>query len=212
MKSARLFRVVWRINAVLLLAAGVLALGGVLVGLVASLSWDRRRDAQPPLAVAEEGERLFLGAAQVVAGTPFVLLPLESRRPGKGFASGGDEHATRNLLFHDVRGGESRWLRPDHRSRILDWDQLAAGGRVRERWDAGGAPAAEQPADPVRWIRYELAVEAGGAGRGAATRRCGARWRSPAQAGRASPWCSTPSTRCWATRHRGRGGWWSSTG
>jgi hypothetical protein len=167
MKTARLFRVVWRINAVLLLAAGVLALGAVLVALVASLSWGAHREAEPPLAVAEQGERLFLGSAQVVGGTPFVLLPLESRRYAKGFSSGGDEHTTRNLLFHDTRSGESRWLRPDHRTEILDFTLLQGSGGARPRWNREAAPTE----DPVRWIRYELATPGPGGGGGEAPRQ-----------------------------------------
>jgi len=150
MNTTRLFRTVWRVNGVLLLASFLLLGGGALVAIVAEFLPDRLAGGtEPAVAVDPGGERLVLGSVEEVDGTPYVLLPLASKRDGK-FSSGGSSE-TRNLLFHDAASGKARWLRPDHAAAIASYALL----RADEPEDAGpGEPRRERP---VRWIRYEIA-------------------------------------------------------
>jgi hypothetical protein len=152
MKMARLFRTVWRINGVLVLLAFLLLLGAALVAAISSVTWrDRGRERTPSVVVEEKGERLFLGSVQDVEGTSFVLLPLESHLPGSKLSSGPSyESETRNLLFYDAGTSVSRWLRPDHKGLIVNYQLLRESGAAQER--------REPRNDPVRWIRYELAL------------------------------------------------------
>jgi hypothetical protein len=154
MRPARAFRTIWRINGVLLLLSFALLAVGGLVGLFTSMSWGRHERGVPPAVVADKGERLFIGAAQEVEGTEFVILPLETRGSmQKGISSGPDyNRETRNLIFYNATSGASAWLRPDHSTRIVDYQLLRESGGVQARWESG-RPAR---ADPVRWIRYEL--------------------------------------------------------
>jgi len=145
MNRNRFFRTVWRVNGVLILLAFVLAAGGTLVGVIVSLSFGGRR-ADPPAAMAVEGEtRLELGSLEPVHGTPFVLLPLETRDTSSSYGKGRASE-TRNLLFYDTTTGGTRWLRPDHRGVVVARELLSDEAR----------PGVEDDG-PVRFIRYELA-------------------------------------------------------
>lgn len=152
MTSARLFRLVWRANGVLLLvalaAAALLALVGLGAALV-DLLGDAAGDAAAAVA-ADGGERLVLGTAEPIPGTTAVLLPLASIAEGSSFSSASGDDEIRNLLFYDTATGAARWLLPDQRSVVVAHELLRDPG----------APAPPPPdgddARPVRWIRYEL--------------------------------------------------------
>jgi hypothetical protein len=148
--------VIWRINGVLLLLAGTLVVGLAVVGGVASLWPSTRQEPTPVAEVPERGESLFLGQVAEVAGSPYVLLPLQAgegtgQRGAGSFSSGSYERETRNLLFHEVEKGTSRWLLSEQTTVIRDYTLLREG-RASEHLAAGREPEE----DPVRWIRYEL--------------------------------------------------------
>jgi len=146
MKTARLFRTIWRVNGIFLLASFLLLGAGALVGLAAALLDRGSRDApEPAVAVDPEGERLVLGSVEEVSGTPYVLLPLSSRHRYGKFSSG-EPSQTRNLLFHDATTGKTRWLLPGHAASVDSYALLAEGG-----------PGDRRQEKPVRWIRYEIA-------------------------------------------------------
>ncbi len=143
MTSTRFFRIVWRINGVLVLLA-FLAIGvGMLIGAVAALGHHGSDAGHVAAAAGGEAEQLVFGEVQPVEGTPYVLLPLQtSAESGDSFSSGSGVHSeARNLLFYDTASGRTRWLRPDHKAVV------AAHVLLRERDDEKG---------PVRWIRYEI--------------------------------------------------------
>jgi hypothetical protein len=152
MRASRFFRIVSRVNALLLLAAGVTVL--VMLGAFGISELGSRTQAAPqPMAVVpERGEALFLGGVEEVDGTPYVVLPLlAGERSEVGYGSpSSSERERRNLLFHDVDKGASRWLLPTHTTRIREYvlvhedgaETLEGSGGVHRR--------------PVRWIRYEL--------------------------------------------------------
>jgi hypothetical protein len=153
MRTARVFRAIWRVNGVLILVLLVLVGGTALVAAVSSaLSSRRAGGAAPAVVMPATGEKLFFGRIDDVEGSPFVLLPLEARRAVKGMSySSTHEGRTRNLLFYDAATGAAHWLRPDHTAVILDRQMLRENGTVRRGSERN--PGAE----PVRWIRYELA-------------------------------------------------------
>lgn len=156
MRLARAFRIIQRLNSVLFLLAIVAVLVTVAAAAASSMSWGARA-APRPAAVTDPvaGEQLYLGAVEDLEGTPYVLLPLETRTPGKMISSGpSHESETRNLLFYDSSAGTGRWLRPDHRGLIAGYQPLRASGAIQERWEREGLGG-----DPVRWVRYELVLK-----------------------------------------------------
>lgn len=156
MKPTRVFRTISRINSVLVLLAFV-ALGGIaLVAATSSMDLTRRANRAAPAAVMPvTGEKLFFGNIENVDGSPFVLLPLEARRPSMKLSSGSSHmNETRNLLFYDAASGVARWLRPDHRAVIVTHELLRESGAVQGRWESRKSGSS----DPVRWIRFDLAL------------------------------------------------------
>lgn len=156
MKPSRVFRTISRINSVLVLLAFVALGGTALVTATSSMEWTRRANRAAPAAVMPvTGERLFFGSIENMDGSSFVLLPLEARRPSMKLSSGSSHmNETRNLLFYDAATGAARWLRPDHRAVIVSHELLRESGAVQGRWES----RKPESGDPVRWIRYDLAL------------------------------------------------------
>lgn len=115
-RSAKVFRYLWRANAVLILVAvGAITFG---VGTLLLAEWGagaarRREAAAGPLAGrVEGGEELVLGRAEAVPGTNVIRADLVSHHGGSGFSSGGYVES-RNTLFLEPGAKEARWLLAD---------------------------------------------------------------------------------------------------
>lgn len=121
-KPTRLFRYIWRIDAILILIAGAL----ITIGATALIIPEIRRSApQKDSLVTNTGPddasslQLQLGHAEVVPGTAVLRAELQTEKEGKGFSSGGYSE-TRNILFIDPDKKEGRWLLPDNEHVIED--------------------------------------------------------------------------------------------
>ena len=122
-KSQKLFRYLWRINAVLiLLAAGAVTfgIGGLLVqefGFKAA----RNREAEAGIAVAGPNSKLdlVLSRASVVEGTQVMRAQLQ-RFPGEAKFSSGYNSETRNILFIEPGQKAAHWLLPDNDHIVVD--------------------------------------------------------------------------------------------
>ena len=115
-KSQKLFRYLWRINAVLILvAAGAITFGvGALVVTEFGARSARSRDADAGVPVAADSKiKLSLGNASAVPGTNVLRANLSLERGGAGFSSGGYTE-TRNILFIEPGQKAARWLLPDN--------------------------------------------------------------------------------------------------
>ncbi len=127
-KWQRMFRYLWRVNAVLILvAAGAITFGvGALLVDQFGASKARSREAESgPLAGAGTSDpRLFLGQASVVPGTVFMRADLLRHHEGGGFSSGGYAE-TRNILFIDPSEKQARWLLPDDKHVIVERTEVA---------------------------------------------------------------------------------------
>ena len=128
-RSQKVFRLLWRINAVLILvAAGAITfgVGTLLVGQFgASLARVREAESGPLVAGTTTDPHLFLGQSSVVPGTSFMRADLLLHRDGGGFSSGGYAE-TRNVLFIDPAEKESRWLLPDDKHIIVESSDVVA--------------------------------------------------------------------------------------
>jgi hypothetical protein len=157
MNASRLFRLANRANSLLLLA--LLAFGAVaLAAAGVSEVWSQlgRRGAQDG-SPGEDGEgRAALEPPVAIEGTPITVVALTVAQQRKGFSSGGSWSQTRNLLFHDLTTGATRWLRPKSDAAILGWEVVREGTLAEPYDDEGSGRGARGKAAPLA-IRYEIA-------------------------------------------------------
>lgn len=128
-RSQKVFRYVWRIDAVLILvAAGAITfgVGAMLFAQFGASSARSREAAAGPLPHSDTADpRLFLGQASIVAGTRVMRADLLLHEYGGGFSSGGYSE-TRNILFIDPSEKSPRWLLPDDDHIITEHDDVVA--------------------------------------------------------------------------------------
>jgi hypothetical protein len=115
MSAARLFRWIWRFNAIVIAASAVLVL---VIGSYAALQIfeevTRVRHATALVNVAgdDEIEQTWrYGPIQAIRSTEVAVMPLQlSQSYGLGLASGKEAESTRNLLFINNQTGGRSWL------------------------------------------------------------------------------------------------------
>lgn len=134
MQRTRLFRNIWRANAVIIFAAGVLAIVVVLVSgyfVIKASMRERAVDAVVNTDTEQRIEQAFaLGSPSQIAGHPWMLVPLESdQRYDQAYFSK-STNAARNYAFVS-RSLDARWLYPHSRFLIVAASQLP-----REDYDA----------------------------------------------------------------------------
>ena len=137
-KSTRFFRIVWRINALLIFVAAAAAACGVVYFVISEIeSSARSRHAaavQPAVVPAKSNEDdLHLGGMQEIENTPIFRAALVAgvERVGKSSYGSGDSSENRNLLFLDSSTGAAKWLLPTHREVISRYDD------VEPEWKSG---------------------------------------------------------------------------
>src|SRR6266478_3376127 len=114
-KTQRFFRIVWRINAIMILAIGcasAVGIGAVVVsGLLSGLTHRQAVEVAPPIAGNDSNHRLVLGGFSLVEGTSVYRAQLMEDRAGKEFSKrSGYEGEPRNILLIDGLTGKARWL------------------------------------------------------------------------------------------------------
>jgi hypothetical protein len=120
-KPQKLFRYIWRINAILILVAtGAITFGvGFLLLQEFGSRTARNSEGEAGVPVAGSNANLSLRHVSLVEGTNVMQADLVSDRGGKGFSSGGYSE-TRNILFIQSDQKEARWLLPDNDHIISD--------------------------------------------------------------------------------------------
>jgi hypothetical protein len=148
MSTTRLFRNIWRVNAVIIFGAGMLAL---LVGGIAAyymLKEVTRGRAVDAVVNTETGQHIdqttTLGTPQEIAGHPWLLVPLESDQHYEEVYFSKDTSAIRNYAFVS-RSLETRWLYPHSRFLIVDATRLP-----REDYDGESNPTSLVSFEVVR--------------------------------------------------------------
>ncbi|WLT32739.1 hypothetical protein [Geothrix sp. PMB-07] len=112
---SRVFRIVWRINAVALLLLVLLAIVGITSTLVSALfsSSASKQAPSPNVAPAEAGKpTLRLAQFEQIASTGIIRAELRSPESGSFSIKGGSGTA-HNILFIDTADGRSWWLLPN---------------------------------------------------------------------------------------------------
>lgn len=130
MKTTRLFRNIWRANAVIIFGAGMLALALSVIAAFYMLKEMTRERAVDAVVNSDNGrnieQSIALGRAIQIAGHPWLLVPLESDQHYDQVYFSKDANATRNYAF--LSGSlQMRWLYPHSRFLIVDANQLPGG-------------------------------------------------------------------------------------
>lgn len=137
-RTQRFFRLLWRINAILILVAAAGISFAVINLITAELGWSSARrkaaDAAPQVGSSETGERLFLGQVSLVPGTTVLRGELQVHRAGSGFSSGSSGYVeVRNLLFVKDRATAGHWLLPDNNHIITERHDVAPDNQEHSR-------------------------------------------------------------------------------
>ncbi len=140
MTTRSIFRNIWRANAVIIFAAGLIALLVLVIGAFGILRKIYRDPDGATVASADDGpevrERLSLGFAMQIDGHDLQLIPLESDQSGVYFSRSGG--VTRNYGFVSP-SAPTRWLYDHNRFLIFDVDELSDGESDAE---SDGGPTA----------------------------------------------------------------------
>lgn len=128
MKNRQFFAVVWRINSVVILAAGVVGLFVLLFAAAAIYKeMTRTRQATGVVNIAEEQVDLAkasIGDFHLVEGTNVLRAPLYLEQE-YAFGSGSKEtSSTQNYLYFGLETRDAYWLIPGHRGLILETNEF----------------------------------------------------------------------------------------
>lgn len=150
MKPSRFFRILWRIDIVVIAVAGGLAVFGMTYLLLFEIGRDLfgRPYATEVVDLAEQREdraTFAMGRFEEVEGAGVLRAPLTSSQDtAYGAASSyGSTSATRNYLFYDPRARAGRWLNARN-----DW-LFVSSAALRE-------PGKHDGVAPVRAFLYEV--------------------------------------------------------
>lgn len=127
MKSRQFFIYVWRINAIVILMAGLLAsaaIAATALGLIWQLT--RTRQVSDIVNVSNNSAnkdqvkaKNEVGTFTKVAGTVFVKAPLYLIQEYEYFSATKESNSIQNYVFFDAVKKTSTWLRPENKGLIL---------------------------------------------------------------------------------------------
>lgn len=123
---SKVFRIVWRVNAVGIFLVVVLAVVGLSATLLSELFRSSpRAQAAPEVAPREAGKpELRLGNFMAIEGTQVARAELMELGEGS-FSLKGSRSTTRNVIFVDTSDGKSWWLLP-HSDSVIAGEQEVA--------------------------------------------------------------------------------------
>jgi hypothetical protein len=129
MLTRKFFSRIWRVNAIIILLAGLLATGLLCVAgfsLIASLTRTRHVDNVATTALGEAKESSAeLGSFEAIAGSTVLRAPLTVRHSG-ALGSSYESGTTRNYLYFDPSTRSTHWLCPSMDGVVLSSTALPA--------------------------------------------------------------------------------------
>ena len=131
MNPRRFFALLWRINAVLILVAGILAVVALGFAVVMMLNSTRSQDgdALTQAVFPDDNKAATLGAFEAVPGTDVLRARLNvGDRPAFGSGSRYADSTVRNYLFVDPESRNAHWLRPSMEGVFLHSINLPESG------------------------------------------------------------------------------------
>lgn len=135
MEDSKLFKNLWRFNALIIAVAGILGVI-VLLFVIYMLYQDVTRTRHHNEIVnidpqAEIKEHFRMGRIEQISGSDSVIIPLYSDQDFSLEYSGKSTVSTRNLLFTNLKDETSHWLLPSSQFLVAEHRLLTASGK----WD-----------------------------------------------------------------------------
>jgi len=123
----RFFRILWRINAVLICLASILAIFVCAVAAVIIVEEITRRGSSRAASIIEPAktDKLKVSDVHEIEGQNVVRCSLNAEdSDGEGSCSRGTTTVTRNYLYCDLLSGATHWLLPNNASVILSQEDF----------------------------------------------------------------------------------------
>ncbi|MEG3146385.1 hypothetical protein U1839_17165 [Sphingomonas sp. RT2P30] len=139
MMQRAFYRRVWRFNALVIAAFGIVGILAAVAVLVAVLIDVQSRFAphgvfrgDRPRSEAVSGDVPTFTKQERVEGTPFLAMTIGAKNPDGSLAMVGSsrsgDQAERNVLLLDLRNGDTRYVLPNNDRPLVQWDVLSSAG------------------------------------------------------------------------------------
>ncbi len=132
MEENKFFRLVWRFNGIILMVAGILAIGALIFAgyqIYSETTSDRSiRNVVNIQKDAEIEESWQLGYMREIPGTPYVMVPLTSDQNYAQSSYSKSSSSSRNYLFINSKSNDQHWLFNKNIFLIADTEMLSEHG------------------------------------------------------------------------------------
>ncbi len=129
MKESKFFKFVWRLNGLILMIAGILAIGVlVFAGYKIITDITRERNTHNIVNVQDEDdikEKWQLGNMSDIEGSPWIMIPLNSNQSYAQSYYSKSSSSVRNYLFINSQNNEKHWLFNTNEYLILEAELLS---------------------------------------------------------------------------------------
>lgn len=129
MEENQFYKFVWRFNAIVLMVAGILAIGVLLFsGYHILQDITRERDTRNIVNVSEDqpiDEKWELGRLYKIEGTSYIMVPLTSDQSYAQSYYSKSSNSVRNYLFIDTQNNHQEWLFETNENLVADIDFLS---------------------------------------------------------------------------------------
>jgi len=155
-RGQKFFRLLWRVNAILILVAAAGISVGVISLLATELRWGSAHrqavEAAPQIGASQAGERFILRQMDLVPGTAVLRGELQLHRDGSGLRSGSSSYAeARNLLYVKEGAKVGRWLLPDNDHVITERHDVEPENEDRNHRTTLATVVLVKPAHQDQW-------------------------------------------------------------
>jgi len=128
MEESKLFRNIWRFNAIVILIAGILSIFVLIfTGYHVAKDIFGNRQIEAVVNITENGninEKWSLGYMKRLEGTDYVLIPLESDQSYAQSYYSKSSNSYRNFLFINIKTNEQHWLFTQNKWLIVNSEYL----------------------------------------------------------------------------------------
>ncbi|MEA5467927.1 hypothetical protein [Spirulina sp. 06S082] len=150
MEKNKVFRLIWRFNAIIIMGTGLLAiavLGFSALSILGSITRERQVSNVVNLNQESEIEEdLRFGEVREITATPYLMLPLSSHQSYDRASYQKTTDSTRNFLFFNSETGKRHWLLESNEYLIISDNTIAE-------------PTLESQPNPVLAILYSIVKE-----------------------------------------------------
>ncbi len=127
MKSRQFFSYIWRVNAVIILIAGLLSTAGLALGAWSTFRQvTRTQEVRNIVNVKDDAvkSKTVIGNFEQISGTDIIKAPLSLLQEYDYRASSKESNSVQNYIFYNPNQKVSYWLRPKNEGLILSMTAL----------------------------------------------------------------------------------------